>query len=246
MLLLYKCDRVLTQKIFVIQTKDSGSNPDDRSKLKGFKMSIPSRYFVNTVESKLAQNVSMENHYLHRKAPCMQAFGLFDRQKDDTMVGILMFGVSASSTLLKGVCGPDEASNVIELTRLWIEDGTPKNTESYFIGQCLRHCCREIIVSFADTSAGHKGTVYQATNWIYTGLSAKFKDPKHKGEFKDKHHTGWARDMSNQQIRDKWGDLVEFVERARKHRYIYINAKSKKRKKQILNKLRYKKLAYPA
>lgn len=175
----------------------------------------------------------------------MQAFGLFDRMQADKMVGILLFGVSASSTLLKGVCGAEEMSNVIELTRLFIEDGTPKNTESFFIGQCIKQCAREVIVSFAQIDAGHKGTVYQATNWLYTGLSSKFKDPKHLGEFKGQHHTGWAHGMSNQEIRDKWGDLVVFVERPRKHRYVFINAKSKKRRKQLLGKLKYKVLEYP-
>lgn len=206
---------------------------------------IPERYFVKEVEKREAQEFSIKNHYLHRKAPCMQAFGLFDRAQSDTMVGVLLFGVSASSTLLKGVCGPEEMKNVIELTRLWIENGTPKNTESFFIGQCIRLCCREVIVSFAEIQAGHKGTVYQATNWLYTGLSSKFKDPKHKGEFAGQHHTGWAHGMTNQEIRDKWGELVEFVERPRKHRYVFLNAKSKKRKKELSTKLRYKVLEYP-
>lgn len=208
-------------------------------------MNIPERYFVQEVEKKTAQDISIKNHYLHRKAPCMQAFGLFDRTKNDEIVGILLFGVSASSTLLKGICGPDEAKNVIELTRLWIEDGTPKNTESFFIGQAITKCCREVIVSFAQIDAGHVGTVYQATNWIYTGLSSKFKDPQHLGEFKGQHHTGWAHGMSNQEIRDKWGDLVEFRERPRKHRYIYLNCDNKRRKKELMKKLRYKILAYP-
>ncbi len=208
-------------------------------------MNIPERYFVKEVEKKEAQDFSIKKHYMHRRAPCMQAFGLFDREQNDQMVGILLFGVSASSTLLKGVCGPEEAKNVIELSRLFIDDGTPKNTESFFIGQAIRKCCREIIVSFAEIQAGHRGTVYQATNFLYTGLSSKFKDPKHKGEFKGQHHTGWAHGMTNQEIRDKWGDQVEFVERPRKHRYIFINANSKKRRKEILGKLRYKIQDYP-
>ena len=39
----------------------------------------------------------------------------------------------------------------------------------------------KVIVSYADTSLGHHGYIYQATNWIYTGLSAKRKDYKIKG-----------------------------------------------------------------
>ena len=30
----------------------------------------------------------------------------------------------------------------------------------------------KIVVSYADTSKGHVGYVYQATNFIYTGMSA--------------------------------------------------------------------------
>lgn len=30
-----------------------------------------------------------------------------------------------------------------------------------------------ILVSYADSAQGHHGYIYQATNWIYTGISAK-------------------------------------------------------------------------
>jgi hypothetical protein len=206
-------------------------------------MTIPETYEVKEIEKSLAQKINVENHYLHRKAPCMQSFGLFQKA-NGKLVGILMFGVSASSTLLKGICGPDEAKNVLELTRLWIEDGTPKNTESYFIAQCLKRAAREIIVSFAQNDVGHVGTVYQATNWLYTGLSSKFKDPKHKGQFKNQHHTSWAHGMTNKQIIEKWGHEVFFQERSRKHRYVFFNC-NKIRKKDLLKKLRYKIQNYP-
>lgn len=225
--------------------------------------SIPERYFVKEIDKKEAQEINIKNHYLHRKAPCSQAFGLFDRNNNDSVVGILLFGVSASSTLLKGVCGPDEAKNVMELTRLWIEDGTPKNTESFFIGQCIKMCSREIIVSFAQIDAGHVGTVYQATNWIYTGLSTKFKDPKLRGK-EHLHHTSWAHSVKGSDgksyikmqngelkpygtaaLKEKYGDELYFAERPRKHRYVFVNAKSKKRRKEIMKKLKYKILEYP-
>jgi len=38
-----------------------------------------------------------------------------------------------------------------------------------------------VVVSYADTSQNHHGYIYQATNWIYTGLSAKRPDYKIKG-----------------------------------------------------------------
>ena len=50
--------------------------------------------------------------------------------------------------------------------------------------------------------------------------------------------------MTVKQIKEKWGDDVKFVERPRKFRYVYFNA-NKKRKKELIKKLKYPKLPYP-
>jgi hypothetical protein len=51
--------------------------------------------------------------------------------------------------------------------------------------------------------------------------------------------------MTKQQLIDKYGDEnVYYVERPRKHRYVYFNAKGK-RKKELLKLLKYKILPYP-
>lgn len=204
-------------------------------------MSIADSYFVEQIPKKVAQEVVIEKHYLHRQAPCSMAFGLFDNSSQ--LMGVVMYGVPASSTLLRGICGDEEAKNVYELTRLWIDDSVGKNGESFLIGRSLRLLDREIIVSFADSSQGHVGYVYQATNWIYTGLSSKFRDPKVKG-LEHQHHATYANGMTNSQLREKYGDRLYFVDRPRKHRYIYFNA-SKSRKKQLLGKLKYASLPYP-
>jgi hypothetical protein len=181
-------------------------------------------------------------HYLHRVAPCSRAFGLFERATQ-RIVGCITYAVSSSSTLLKGICGEDEMYNVYELTRLWIKDGTPKNAESFLIGNTLRMLDKEIIVSFSEKERGHVGTVYQATNFYYCGLSAKFVDPVVEG-LEGQHHSTFAHGMTNEQIRAKWGDKVKWVERPRKYRYVYFNA-NKRRKKQLLAELRYPILPYP-
>jgi hypothetical protein len=205
-------------------------------------MQLSSFYSIERIPYKFAMEIVVTNHYLHRKGPCSIAFGLFEIATQQC-VGVVTYGVSASSTLLKGICGPDESSNVYELTRLWVDDSVPKNGESFLIGNTIKQLDREIIVSFADSSQNHVGVVYQATNFIYTGLSAKFKDPKIKG-LEHQHHATYANGLTNAQVKEKFGDLVYWVERPRKHRYIYFNA-SKKRKKELTNKLRYQNLPYP-
>ena len=205
-------------------------------------MTLKEQYYIERIDYSLAMSIVKKYHYLHHVAPCSMAFGLFERDSK-RIVGCITYGVSCSSTLLKGICGEDEMHNVYELTRLWIKDGTPKNSESFLIGNTLRQLDKEIIVSFSEKERGHVGTVYQATNFLYCGLSARFVDPKVEG-LEGQHHATFAHGMSNQQIRDTFGDKVTFVERPRKHRYVFINAKGK-RKKELLAKLKYTVQPYP-
>lgn len=204
-------------------------------------MALAENYTIEQIPYSMAQEVIIAKHYLHRKAPCSFAFGMFD--SFGQIVGVVIYGVPASSTLLKGICGPEEAQNVYELTRLWVDDSVPKNGESWLIANTMNKLDREIIVSFADSSADHIGYVYQAANFIYTGLSAKFKDPKIRG-LENQHHATYANGLTNAQVIEKFGDRVYWVERPRKHRYIYFNA-SKTRRKSLERKLRYKVQPYP-
>jgi len=201
-------------------------------------------YYIEQISYSQAMDLVVAHHYMHRKAPCSVAYGLFHKDDPISCLGVVVYGVSASNTLLRGICGSDEAQNVYELTRLWVDDIVPKNGESFLIGNTLKLLDKEIVVSYADSSQNHVGIVYQATNFLYTGLSAKFRDPKVIG-YENQHHTSYANGLSNAEVIAKFGaDNVYFVQRARKHRYVYFNA-SKKRRKQLLSLLNYKVLPYP-
>lgn len=199
-------------------------------------------YNIKRIPYKLAMDMVIKHHYLHRKCPCSFAFGLFD--KNNEIKGVVVYGVSCSSTLLKGICGPEEAHNVYELNRLWVDDSVPKNGESFLIANTIKQLDKEIIVSFADTSKGHVGYVYQATNFLYCGLSAKFLDPKVRGK-ENMHHATYAHGMTMKQVKEVYGEEnVYYVERPRKHRYVFFNC-NKRRKKELKKKLRYKIYPYP-
>jgi len=65
-------------------------------------------------------------------------------------------------------------ANTWELARLWVDDRMPRNTESWFISRAIDYIKRnrkdvECLVSYADPSVGHKGTIYKAANWIEDG-----------------------------------------------------------------------------
>lgn len=205
-------------------------------------MKLKETYSIQKLSYQEATAIVIDKHYLHRKAPCSHAWGLIDNSSKEVM-GVVIYGVPASSTLLKGICGPDHANNVYELTRLWVDDSVAKNGESFLIGNTIKLLEREIVVSYADSTQNHLGIVYQATNWVYTGLSSKFRDPKVRG-LENQHHATYANGLTNAQVIEKFGDRVYWVERARKHRYIYFNATGK-RKKELVSLLRYKPQPYP-
>jgi len=199
-----------------------------------------SKLSVEQIERKIAIEYTKKYHYLHRASPCSMAFGLFE---DGEIKGVIIYGVPPSHTLLKGVCGIEEAKNVYELNRLWTSDDMPKNTESYFIAQTFKHLDKDIIVSYADSSQKHIGFVYQATNWIYTGTSAKFKDPMVKG-LEHQHHATYAHGMNKKQLIEKYGDRLYYKDRPPKHRYV-IFLGNKTRKRELREKLNYKTYPYP-
>lgn len=204
-------------------------------------MSIKENYYIKEIDYKKAMDIIIKNHYLHRKAPCSFSFGLFENITNE-LKGVVIYGTPSSAPLRKGICGNDEKDNVIELTRLWVDDSVPKNGESFLIGNTIKRVNKEIIVSFAEIDQGHIGYVYQATNWIYTGLSAKRSNWVIEGV--DKHCQTIADKYTSKELTEIYGDKFKRVPRPRKHRYVYFNC-SKKRKKELLSKLKYKIESYP-
>lgn len=206
-------------------------------------MKFRKKYWViKEIPHKIALDIVVEKHYLHRKSPCSFSFGLFKKENLDEIKGVIIYGTPPSAPLRMGICGKEEKNNVIELTRLWVADDVPRNGESFLVGNTLNKVNKEIIVSFADTSQNHTGYIYQATNFYYTGLSAKRTNWVIEGV--DKHSHTIADKYTSKELKEKYGDKFKLVPRPRKHRYIYFNA-NKKRKKELLNKLKYPLKPYP-
>ena len=186
----------------------------------------------------------LKKHYARRLCPISYAFGAYI---DGVLKGIVTYGTPVSSNLRDGICGIAYSNTVLELNRLCCE--AIKNLASMLVSRSLKMLPKpSIIVSYADTEQGHIGYVYQACNFIYTGLSAKRTDWKLKG-FEHLHGATVA-DMSRgqenraQYMRDKFGDDFYLQERSRKHRYIFFTG-SKKQIKDMKLSLLYKQEPYP-
>lgn len=197
-------------------------------------------YYVEAISYKAAMIVVVKEHYLHRKCPCSLAFGLFDTAQ--TLKGVVCYGTPSSSSLRVGLAGTNNTHNILELTRLWVADDVPRNGESFLIGSTLTQLNKEIVVSYADTAQGHVGVVYQATNWLYTGLSAKHTNWTIDGV--DKHSQTLGDKFTSKELREMYGDKFTLTPRSRKHRYVYL-ACTKARRKVLLQELKYPILPYP-
>ena len=199
---------------------------------------------VNSIPAKEAEPWLLAQHYAKRMCPISYAFGAW---RGAILVGVVTYGTPASAPLRGGVCGDEWADKVLELNRLCCENS--KNVASTLVGRSLRLLPKpSVVVSYADTAQGHVGYIYQATNFIYTGLSAKRTDWKIKG--REHLHGATVADESRGQenraewMRAKYGDDFYLEDRPRKHRYVYLCGNNKQRTA-MRSALRYAVEPYP-
>jgi hypothetical protein len=202
-------------------------------------------YRVEKITRSDCSNLVLQVHYAHRWPSVSYAFGLF---VGSSLIGCVTFGTPSSAPLRIGIAGVEYENDVLELNRLVLQNNL-KNEASFLVGNAIKLLPRnKIIISFADPSHGHVGIIYQACNFLYTGLSAKRTDWKVKGkenlhgqtiadEFRGVENRSYAMKL-------KYGEDFYTQPRTRKHRYIYIHGKKTYRKK-VLSCLKYKVEKYP-
>jgi hypothetical protein len=171
----------------------------------------------------LAKKLVERHHYLHSlPGGTRLAIGVFAGTR---LMGAMTLGVGPLNaySLVDGAT-PDDC---LTLTRLWLSDELPRNSESRFIGVVLRslkrHTNLKFLVSYADPSQGHLGTIYQATNWIYTGLSQA--TPLYDiGNGRHYHSRSLSHAFGSHALAhfQRHGIDVKLVPQKAKHRYLYF------------------------
>jgi hypothetical protein len=127
---------------------------------------------VQPIPFTIAKRLTEGHHYL-RSFPggTKLNFGVFNGKY---LKGVVVFG--AGPYLAYHLVDGATPEDCLTLTRLWLADELPTNSESYILGIILRslHLYTDIkfLVSYCDPSVGHIGTIYQASNWLFTGLSS--------------------------------------------------------------------------
>ena len=201
---------------------------------------------VKTISKGECKEWILKKHYLKRMTSFTYSFGLFD---DDILVGVCTFGNAVPLTMKKSLFGDKYMDIVYELNRLITNDNLQKNAQSFFVSQSLKQLTKPtIVVSYADKAFGHTGYIYQACNFIYTGLSHTQLDWKIRG-MEHIHSRTLMDEFAFQKdriakLKEKYGDLLYQEERQPKHRYVYLCA-SKKQKQHIMKEARFESKTYP-
>ena len=178
---------------------------------------------VQPVPFVAAKRLLMRHHYLHSlPGGTMLSFGVF---LGDRLLGVITFGAGPQMThsLVTGA----KRGDCLALTRLWISDELPANSESRTLGVILRSLKRythiKFLVTYADPAYSHTGTIYQATGWLYTGLSEA--TPSYDvGDGKATHSRSFGQIYGSHSLKylATRGVKVKVVPQTAKHRYIYF------------------------
>lgn len=134
-----------------------------------------------------------------------------------------------------------------ELTRLWLFDEAPRNSESRLISESLKKLPKEIklVLSYSDTRQNHQGTIYKATNWIISGITnwGKIIVDENWKEFhsrliemyRRRHpETYWKMNKIDIMESLKWKEIIAW----KKYRFIQLINISNKKKRKLIDNLK--------
>lgn len=206
------------------------------------------RCSIRRVNYLTAANMVRDFHYAHVVPSIMFSTGMY---VDNVLAGVVTY-CNCTTEEMRQCCGKENREFVWELNRLFIHDWAGRNSESWLIAQSLKLLKRsepkiKVVLSYADPKYGHTGVIYQATNWLYAGMSRNSKDV---GEviIDDVKYTAKT-------IYDKCGATTkkailetyphaEIVLRRQKHRYVMFLGKNQV-KEEMRAALKWPILPYP-
>ena len=178
---------------------------------------------VHPIPTVVAKILLVRNHYLHSlPGGTRLAFGV---SLGRCLKGALTLGVGPTNAyrLVEGAV----PSDCLTLTRLWLADDLPRNSETRVIGLVLRELRRrtsvKFVTSYSDPTRNHIGVIYQAGNWAYTGLSEAM--PLYDlGDDAVRHSRSLSHAYGTHSVKHfaAYGVTLRRLPQGPKHRYLYF------------------------
>ena len=157
-------------------------------------------------------NFMIDRHYLGKwPGVCVLIMSM---KHGDAPVGVIVFALPPRETSKR------YGGETWELARLWVDDWVPGNAETWLISQAVRyikqhHPAVKTLISYADPSVGHAGTIYKAANWVADGRT----DDERKSPRCD--YMDAAGKKYSRRSHVPAGTVVRRVPRISKHRFFY-------------------------
>lgn len=200
-------------------------------------------YTVKKIPKRLARDFIAKYHYTGGCGNAIMPWGLYEQQQGE-LVGVIAFQTPISentrASIFEDNDGPAEdwgercdrcahideehalREHVTELHRMAIHPDAPANTGTWFISRVL-DALKEYkpkywaVISMADTTEGHDGTVYQAASADYYGTSGRRKFYRDKeGVLRNPRQVG--ENITHDEARARGWDIEQ---RKAKHRYVF-------------------------
>lgn len=203
---------------------------------------------VKKIKSSIGRDFIIEHHYSGTCHGGPMCWGAYDGLR---LVGVVAFATPISENVRKSIWKDqfaDEMKNhTTELHRLVTLDECPKNTESWLISRALRGLKEykpkyKAVISFADSTEGHIGTIYQASNAIYYGSNSNtntfYRDQN--GALRAPRQNGVNISIDEAKARGWTPEKRQY-----KHRYLFLIPDPYEKKSDLMDKLSVENQPYP-
>jgi hypothetical protein len=210
---------------------------------------------VTKDELATAKDHILNQHYIRRWPKAVQAvLGVF---KNGKQVGTLLYGIGTRAQSAREIFQGENGTPVMqnnqmwELQRVFTTDDAKKETPnlgSMVIGRANEWVRQhgktkdgkpvKAVISYADSSAGHKGSVYQSTNATYLGeqrpLPFYVVTNPANGNF-ERRSKITAKEM--QILKNKGFTVEKAKPESGKHKFVYALGKDQSERDQLLAKI---------
>ena len=220
-----------------------------------------SKVTIERTTKEVVYDMVVNKHYAGRWTGSTDVFGIyyetgehsFFDEVEKKLIGVILYGYTVARNGVKSISETLENREVLELKRLWVEDGYGSNIESYVIAQSLKRIKNEkpevkVIISYADPCENHTGIIYKATNWKYQGTKVSHSGNMYQYSFDGEK---W---LSPRALQAKIGvcglkDVlkvypdIQYKLIERKHRYLYFLC-NRGEKKRLIKQLKHPLVSY--
>ena len=220
-----------------------------------------SKVTIERTTKDVVYDMVVNKHYAGRWTGSTDVFGIyyesgehsFFDEMEKKLIGVIVYGYTVARNGVKSISETLENKEVLELKRLWVEDGYGSNIESYVIAQSLKRIKNDkpevkVIITYADPGEDHTGIIYKATNWKYQGTKVSQAGNMYQFSF------GGDRWLSPRALQAKIGvcglkDVlkvypdIQYKLIEQKHRYLYFVC-NRREKKKLIKQLKHPLVSY--